>query len=284
MLESVDLVLFGIEFDLHIVLYVIHTHQATIIRSVLKPFPLPNVTVPMQYATPALRHPLITAFEEFVRDPLFPCVGAKAALSKRQMTYVIARDIRSAWDDLRVHEMIVDLVALYRKNPAPFRSLAVIFEDDTEIDEVGFEQLLWQRVQSLSDKDDWLGQKPDDRVAHDPNHPEFSVSFGGEAFFIVGLHPQASRPARQFVRPTMIFNLHDQFERLREANQYEKLKSSILERDVKIAGTINPMLAGHGTVSAARQYSGRAVGSEWRCPYARAGTHPDQELLRAVNN
>ena len=238
----------------------------------------------MHHQTPALRHPLILAFEEFVRDPLFPCVGAKAALAKRQMTYVVAHDIRSAWDDLNIHDQILGLVELYRKNPAPFRSLAIIFEDDPELDEEEFEALLWQRLQSLSDKDEWLGQKPDDRVAHDPNHPEFSMSFGGEAFFIVGLHPQASRPARQFVRPTMIFNLHDQFEKLREANQYEKLKSSILERDVKIAGTINPMLAGHGEVSAARQYSGRAVGSEWRCPYVRRSTDLDQELPRAVND
>ncbi len=238
----------------------------------------------MQQITPALRHPLIAAFEEFVRDPLFPCVGAKAALSKRQMTYVVARDIRSAWDDLDIHTMLRGIVGLYRKNPAPFRSLAVIFEDDTAMDELGFERHLWDRLQSLSDKDDWLGQKRDDRVAHDPNHPEFSVSFGGEAFFIVGLHPQASRPARRFVRPTMIFNLHDQFEKLRKANQYEKLRASILDRDVKIAGNINPMLAQHGEVSAARQYSGREVGSEWKCPYARAGTHPDLELLDAVND
>ena len=238
----------------------------------------------MHHQTPALRHPLITAFEEFVRDPLFPCVGAKAALSKRQMTYVVARDIRSAWDDLSIHGMITGLVDLYRKNPAPFRSLAVIFEDESALDEFGFEQHLWERLQSLSDKDEWLGQKPDDRVAHDPNHPEFSVSFGGEAFFVVGLHPQASRPARRFIRPTMIFNLHDQFERLREEGQYEKLRASILDRDVKIAGTINPMLAGHGEVSAARQYSGRAVGTEWRCPYSRAATRPAMELPRAVND
>lgn len=232
----------------------------------------------------AIRHPLISAFEEFVRDPSFPCVGAKAALSKQQMAFVVARDIKSAWDDLDIHAAVRGLVDKYRENRAPFRSLAVIFEHDSGLDELAFEQYLWERLQSLSDKDDWLGQKQDARVAHDPNHPEFSLSFGGEAFFIVGLHPQASRPARKFVRPTMIFNLHDQFELLREANQYEKLRASILDRDVKIAGNINPMLAKHGEVSAARQYSGRAVESGWKCPYQRAGTHPDQEFLDAITD
>lgn len=232
----------------------------------------------------AINHPLIAAFQEFVRDPLFPCVGAKAALSKEQMTFVVARDVKSAWDDLEIHAQLRGLVDLYRQNRAPFRSLAVIFEDNSDLDELEFEQFLWERLQSLSDKDDWLGQEKDARVAHDPNHPEFSLSFGGEAFFIVGLHPQASRPARRFLRPTMIFNLHDQFELLREANQYEKLRASIIDRDVKIAGSINPMLAKHGELSAARQYSGRAVENGWKCPYQRAGAHPDLELLDAITD
>jgi FPC/CPF motif-containing protein YcgG len=229
-------------------------------------------------------HPLIGAFEQSVRDPLFPCVGAKAALSKEQMTFVVARDMKSAWDDLDIHAQVRSLVHLYHQNRTPFRSLAVIFEHDSGLDELEFERYLWERLQSLSDKDDWLGQKQDARVAHDPNHPEFSLSFGGEAFFIVGLHPLASRPARRFVRPTMIFNLHDQFELLREANQYEKLRASIMDRDLKMAGDINPMLSKHGEVSAARQYSGRAVEKGWKCPYLRAGTHPDQELLDAIND
>lgn len=229
-------------------------------------------------------HPLTAAFEEFVRDPLFPCVGAKAALSKKQMTFVVARNIKSASDDFDIHAAVRGLVDKYRKNRAPFRSLAVIFQRDLTLDELQFEYHLWERLQTLSDIDDWLGQEKDARVAHDPNHPEFSLSFGGEAFFIIGLHPQASRPARRFVRPTMVFNLHDQFESLREANQYEKLRASILDRDVKIAGNVNPMLAKHGEVSAARQYSGRAVESGWKCPYQRAAAHPDQELLDVITD
>jgi FPC/CPF motif-containing protein YcgG len=52
-------------------------------------------------------------------------------------------------------------------------------------------------------------------VSADPNDPHFSLSFGGEAFFVVGLHPRASRPARRFERPAPIFNLRDQFEQQR---------------------------------------------------------------------
>ena len=102
----------------------------------------------------------------------------------------------------------------------------------------------------------------------DPDDPHFSLSFGGEAFFVVGLHPNASRPARRFDRPVLVFNLHDQFERLREEGRYERMREAILERDAALAGSINPMLAKHGEVSEARQYSGRIIPDNWTCPFS----------------
>ena len=112
-----------------------------------------------------------------------------------------------------------------------------------------------------------FAQAPDLSVSRDPDDPHFSLSFGGQAFFVVGLHPGASRPARRFERPAMVFNLHDRFVRLREEGRYEKLRASILDRDVAVAGSLNPMLARHGEMSEARQYSGRAVGNDWQCPF-----------------
>ncbi len=127
---------------------------------------------------------------------------------------------------------------------------------------------MWARIQSLSDKDAMFAQSPDTRVSGDPGDPHFSLSFGGQAFFVVGLHPGASRPARRFSRPAMVFNLHDQFVRLREEGRYEKLRAAILDRDEALAGSVNPMLARHGDTSEARQYSGRAVGNDWECPFS----------------
>ena len=64
-----------------------------------------------------------------------------------------------------------------------------------------------------------------------------------------------------------MFNLHDQFERLREEGRYERMRERIIERDIALAGDANPMLARHGETSEARQYSGRAVGEDWQCPF-----------------
>ncbi len=213
-------------------------------------------------------HPLADRFTAFIEMPEFPCVGAKAALNREGIRFVVARDFGSGWDDLRIMPGLLDIAKSYRADPIPFQSLVVLFETGAPSGEEQFERQLWARLQSLSDKDQWLGQPADPRVAHDPDDPHFAVSFGGEAFFVVGLHPHSSRPARRFEVPAMVFNLHDQFERLRAEGRYDKLRGTILERDLKLAGSINPMLATHGSKSAARQYSGRAVPDAWKCPFS----------------
>jgi FPC/CPF motif-containing protein YcgG len=216
-------------------------------------------------------HPLAQQFIASIEAPAFPCVGAKSALGKGQMDILVARDLTSAWDDLRISPALATTVARYRADRALFRTLVVLFEGPEELTETEFERHLWARAQSLSDKDDWLGYPIDPSVSSDPGDPHFSLSFAGEAFFVVGLHPQASRPARRFATPAMVFNLHDQFEVLRAQQRYEKLRRSILTRDEALAGSMNPMLARHGEISEARQYSGRAVDDGWQAPFRRGG-------------
>jgi FPC/CPF motif-containing protein YcgG len=214
---------------------------------------------------------LQTLLFDHVSDRAFPCVGAKSAMARGTLEVLACNRIDSAWDDLRIHDGLIRWAAAYRRDPGLFRSFAVVFEGPDDLDEPAFETALWARVQSLSDKDVWRGQPYDERVSADPDSPHFSLSFGGEAFFIVGLHPHASRPARRFARPTMVFNLHDQFETLRAEGKYENMREKILVRDETLAGSRNPMLSRHGDTSEARQYSGRAVDGEWACPFHYAG-------------
>lgn len=205
----------------------------------------------------------------------FPCVGAKAALAKGTLAVLACKAIDSAWDDVRIHDALSKFAADYRADPGLFRSLAVTFDGPADLDETAFETALWSRLQSLSDKDVWRGHGYDAKVSSDPSHPHFSLSFGGEAFFVVGLHPAASRPARRFAQPALIFNLHDQFEQLRAQGRYETMREKILVRDEALAGSRNPMLARHGEISEARQYSGRPVGAAWACPFAYRGAAGD---------
>lgn len=204
----------------------------------------------------------------------FPCVGAKAALAKGTLAVLACDRIDSAWDDLRIHDGLLKWAEDYRRDPGLFRSFAVVFDGPGDLTETEFEAALWKRVQSLSDKDVWRGQTYDAGVSADPDNPHFSLSFGGSAFFLVGLHPRASRPARRFDRPAIIFNLHDQFETLRAEGKYEGMREKILVRDEDLAGSRNPMLSRHGDSSEARQYSGRIVGEDWRAPFEYRGEKP----------
>jgi len=210
---------------------------------------------------------LSDAFREFIRERSFPCVGAKSALAHDRIEVIEARDIRSAWDDPNIYTSLTRFANRYRTEPEPFQSLAIVFDTAETLSEEAFEAALWARLQSFADKDAFHGYAYDRRVSADVANPHFGLSFGEEAFFVVGMHPGASRPARRFIRPVMVFNPHDQFETLRTQGRYEGLRSKIIERDVSIAGTPNPMLARHGETSEARQYSGRPVAPGWRPPF-----------------
>lgn len=210
---------------------------------------------------------LAEELEHWITDQGFPCVGAKSALARGNLKVVPARDLTSAWNDVAIHDALLHWAWEYRDDPEGLRSLAVVFEGPLDLTEEQFEHFIWQRIQSLADKDHWRGQPYDASVSPDPASPHFSLSFGGQAYFVVGLHPNASRPARRFGRPTMVFNLHDQFERLRAEGQYERMREKILKRDEKLAGDINPMLARHGESSEALQYSGREVPADWVPPF-----------------
>ncbi|MGL4175530.1 MAG: YqcI/YcgG family protein, partial [Dermatophilaceae bacterium] len=84
------------------------------------------------------------------------------------------------------------------------------------------------------------------------------------------LHPNASRVARRAPLPTLVFNLHEQFERLRADGRFPRMRDAIRRRDKDLQGSLNPMVTDHGQASEARQYSGRAVPSDWSPPFAPA--------------
>ena len=113
-----------------------------------------------------------------------------------------------------------------------------------------------------NDDEDW-----DESVSPDPNDSDFSFSVKGKAFYIIGMHPNSSRLARQAPYCTVVFNLHWQFEKLREMGTYQKVKERIRKRDKALQGTINPILRDFGTDSETKQYSGREVEANWKCPF-----------------
>jgi FPC/CPF motif-containing protein YcgG len=118
---------------------------------------------------------------------------------------------------------------------------------------------MWSQLWRLHKLDVIAGNLPADDVSNDTDSPQFSLSMAGHPFFLIGLHPHASRLARRFSHPVMVFNSHRQFEKLKNDGRFEKMQTATRTRDIELQGSMNPNLADFGDASEARQYSGRKV-------------------------
>lgn len=198
----------------------------------------------------------------WVLDPDYPCLGARAVFNRDRASIVTTGRLGSPASSLDVHRALLEFGESADPD-AGFTSLLAAFGGPPPATERAFEAALWRTLQHLCDFDDtpW---NPD--VSNDPEDVDFSFSIGGTAFFVVGLHPNASRLARRAPWPILTFNLHAQFAQLKESERYGRMRDTIRHRDLELQGSVNPMVADHGTVSEARQYSGRAVPDSWQAP------------------
>ena len=211
------------------------------------------------------RDPIIEDYLAFLNDKAFPCIGAKTSLSKGQLKCMVAPHMACPKDDQYILQFLYNFIQAYRNSTELFHSAAIIFRQPAVANEEMFDALLWQRLQALSDLDaETYGY--DERVNPVPTSSFFSFSLKEEALFIIGMHPSSSRLARRFKYPTLVFNPHAQFEKLRETNRYEKMKSTIRKRDIAYSGSVNPMLEDFGESSEVYQYSGRKYDIHWQCP------------------
>jgi FPC/CPF motif-containing protein YcgG len=214
----------------------------------------------------AFAHVAHDAFRDFVGDPAFSCLGGRSALNRMTYRFGAYADL----DDPNVTEGLARDLHAFAAERAGFESTyttyVAVFRGDRDAGEAAFERSLWSQLQRLHDLDArhhaW-----DPRVASDPNDPGFSYSVAGEAYFVIGMHPEASRRARRFAWPALVFNAHEQFEELRTAGTLDRLQRGIRRRELALDGSLNVNLAAFGSVSEAKQYSGRPTEAGWSCPF-----------------
>lgn len=205
-------------------------------------------------------------FRALILDPKFSCIGAKAAIQGGNYRFGLYAEMDTA---AATAGLAYDLWEFVREQPvfAPALSTFVAtFALPVVSDQVEWERLVWSQLQRLHDLDaefhTW-----DSRVSSDPEAHDFSFSFAGRAYFVVGLHPASSRFARRFGWATLVFNAREQFEQLRETNQFARMQQTIRNREQNLQGSLNPNLSDFGEASEARQYSGRALEATWKCPF-----------------
>jgi len=202
-------------------------------------------------------------FINFINQNNYPCIGARAAAKKNQLYFFIGEDLRDDKNDKAIINHIYQFIKFINNS---LKTCIIIFKNSPSLTDSQFEDFLWQRLQALHHLDS-IQYSWDPSVSSDVNDNNFSFCLGGKAFFIVGMHPNSSRKARQFAYPTLIFNLHEQFEQLKKENRYLAMRDKIRENDLFFSGSINPMLQDFGTMSEALQYSGRLVCDTHCCPF-----------------
>ncbi|WP_010230887.1 guanitoxin biosynthesis heme-dependent pre-guanitoxin N-hydroxylase GntA [Gillisia marina] len=203
-------------------------------------------------------------FSNFILEQNHPCMMAQTVFSMDKVDFHTYENFGSKNTAQKILEDLKIYIANYDFESNDFLTFLAVFKGSTRFSEAEFETVLWKQLNFLNelDTDSW-----DPAVSEDPTNKNFSFSLGGKAFYIVGLHPDSSRIARQSPYPAMAFNLHWQFEKLREMNTYETVRDKIRERDIELQGSINPMLNDFGETSEAKQYSGKKVGKDWECPF-----------------
>lgn len=203
-----------------------------------------------------LKEGFVARFKAFVAAPTFPCVGAKSALNRGRMHFGLYDGLN---DDAAVATLCGQLADFSRQYPTPGTepvSFVAMFRQPVA-NEDDFHARLWTHLQAMHELD--TRDHPwDATVSADVADKQFSFSIASRAFFVVGLHPKASRLSRRAPFPCLVFNFHDQFEAMRDSGHYARLQDAIRRRDVALQGAINPALARFGESSEAHQYSGRA--------------------------
>ena len=207
---------------------------------------------------------VLKEFEDFIVAQDHPCLMAQSVFKMGDVELHTYEKLGNKKVTSLILEDLGDYIENYNFEDNNFRTFIASFPNETYPTEEIFEQALWHQLQLLHNQDTegW-----DKTVSNNPADNNFSFSILGKAFYIVGMHPESSRYARRSPYPTIIFNLHWQFEKLRDMKAYENVRDKIRERDKALQGHINPVLEDFGKSSEALQYSGRNVDKEWKCPF-----------------
>lgn len=174
----------------------------------------------------------------------YPCLGAKSAFTRRS-AHIQLVDTLADPDSSRLYEALADYAATIAQqvDDRTFMSFVVGFHGPDVSSEAQFEALQWQQLRLLHALDVADDEEGGPDVPTDPLNPDIACRIGGVDFFVIGMHPRASRMSRRAPWPVLVFNLHRPFEALRSSGPYERVRDTIRRRDVRLQGTTNPIAA-----------------------------------------
>lgn len=203
----------------------------------------------------------------FITSKNFSCVAAKTAIHNQTLIHRdykggdISEFIDTLYSDVHHFGMIRLILS---KTQSTF---VATFSEIQTTDEATFGRLFWAIVNQLHKLDIYNEYQWAQGFDSDPESKNFAFSLQEEAYFLVGINPNATRISRRFDYPGMVFNSHQQFKYLKEARVYGRLQKAIRNREIALQGYLNPNLSDFGESSEAKQYSGVPIDNGWECPF-----------------
>lgn len=238
--------------------------------------PAHDSVVPYHDATPAqsrvLANNLNREITDFVNQRDYPCVAAKTAIKKKDYRIGVYGDLGSGRFARDLAQDLLYFKQEYSGSKSSFLSFIATFEGTAFATELEFENALWRELSFVASVPESVPEYRaswDPNFSSDPDDENFCFSFGGDAFFVVGLHPGSSRKARRFATPTLIFNLYAQFEQLDEETEFYPMVRTNRKKDIAFQGSVNPMVEKYAEKWEAIQFSGKENPPEWKCPFKR---------------
>lgn len=204
--------------------------------------------------------------ERFIQTREFSCLGARAALRRDTMTHRHYRRMGEEASARENHRDLVEYVEAVRPqlSDQSFRTFVATFDEPGPVDELAYEELIWQHLQLMHDIDSQAFGL-DTGASSDPDRPNFGFHAGGHAFFVVGMHPGSSRASRRFSTSAIAFNSLAQFMLLGE--KFYSMQDAIRRREETNNGSVNPSFTVYEYEQPARHFSGRFTEEDWKCPY-----------------
>lgn len=197
-------------------------------------------------------------FRGAILSSAFPCLGGASAVRREQYWFAMYGALGSSEAGTRCATDLADFVGAFPASKTPVAVFVTVFAGALISSEQAFEKALWEHLRVIYEHD----PVPDLAPFGPDGEADPGFYFAGRDFFIVGLHPAASRWSRRFAWPVLVFNALSHSLALADAGKTTRMRERILERDHLLQGSDNPALASPQLA----QFSGAAPSPHWQCP------------------
>src|SRR4029453_4438530 len=136
-----------------------------------------------------------SAFRDLVFDGEVPWLGDKGAWNKKSCGFGVFDAMATKEATRELSYQLFDFAHSAKKKAEPFSSFVAVFHRPLQLTQREFEACLWLQLWQLHrfGPSEW-----DAPAGPHPAEPHFSFRFGGQRFYVIGMHAHSSHAAHRF--------------------------------------------------------------------------------------